>query len=182
MGVSERLSIPFANLNGNVFPLDSTDSRVGQVNLRLTDPQIRSVCRELVARGELLSGRRLRRELANRFGFVGNTERVFRIWRDETADARSRVPDSALPIEVLELQRRLREAQAAAAENLARAERAEYREQAHQDHWAMEVDRLRQEALARPAQRAEMRGLQEQVLRLTAELNVLRSALAHKEP
>jgi hypothetical protein len=33
----------------------------------------------------------------------------------------------------------------AAAEHLARAERAEYREQAHQEKWAVEIDRLRQE-------------------------------------
>jgi hypothetical protein len=46
------------------------------------------------------------------------------------------------------LKHRLAAAEAAAAENLARAERAEYREQAHQDKWAMEVDRLRQEIKA----------------------------------
>jgi hypothetical protein len=35
-----------------------------------------------------------------------------------------------------------------AAENLRRAELAEYREQAHQERWAMEVDRLWQEIRA----------------------------------
>ena len=52
-----------------------------------------------------------------------------------------------LPVEVAELQRRLVVAEAVAAEMLARAERAEYREQAHQEHWAVEVDRLRQAAM-----------------------------------
>jgi hypothetical protein len=51
----------------------------------------------------------------------------------------------ALPTEVVELQRRLVAAEQSAAENLARAERAEYREEAHQEKWAMEVDRLRME-------------------------------------
>jgi hypothetical protein len=38
--------------------------------------------------------------------------------------------------------------ESAAAENLARAERAEYRERAHQEKWAAEIDRLRQELKA----------------------------------
>lgn len=46
------------------------------------------------------------------------------------------------------LQRRLVVAETAAAEYLKRAELAEFREQAHQEHWAMEVDRLRQEVAA----------------------------------
>jgi hypothetical protein len=72
---------------------------------------------------------------------VGKTERVFAIWREETAA-------KAVPADVADLKRRLTVAEAAAAENLARAERAEFREQAHQDKWAMEVDRLRQELRA----------------------------------
>jgi hypothetical protein len=40
---------------------------------------------------------------------------------------------------------RVAAAEVATAENLARAE---FREQAHQDKWAMEVDRLRQELKA----------------------------------
>ena len=55
---------------------------------------------------------------------------------------------AAVPVDVADLRQRLAAAEAAAAENLARAERAEYREQAHQDKWAMEVDRLRQELKA----------------------------------
>jgi hypothetical protein len=54
-----------------------------------------------------------------------------------------------LPTEVAELQRRLQAAEAAAAENLKRAELAEYRERAHQDHWAMEIDRLKQQLESR---------------------------------
>jgi hypothetical protein len=76
---------------------------------------------------------------------VGKTERVFAIWREEVA---ARTQAAAVPVDVAELKRRLATAEAAAAENLKRAELAEYREQAHQERWAMEVDRLRQEVAA----------------------------------
>lgn len=172
------------------------------MNRQLSESQIRGTCRELIDRGKLVSGRRLRRELAERFGAVGNTARVFQIWREETREVASVPPprassfdaalprdaansalpcDSALPSDVIELQRRLQIAEVAAADNLARAERAEFREQAHQDHWAMEVDRLRQEALARPNQLAQIRTLSDQVHRLTVELHAVRSALVRQD-
>jgi hypothetical protein len=78
-------------------------------------------------------------------------------------------------LELVELQRRLVLAEAAASENLVRAERAEYREQAHQDKWAAEIDRLRQEARAQPAYFAEIRALQSQVLKLSQELQGMRA-------
>ena len=119
------------------------------MNLRLSDAAIRMTCRELMNGGAAVSGRRLCAELRARFGAIGKTERVFRIWREETR-ARTRAPMAAesvaaLPRDVLELQRRLAAAEASAAANLARAERAELREEAHQDRWALEVDRLRME-------------------------------------
>jgi hypothetical protein len=76
-------------------------------------------------------------ELKRRYGAVGKTERVFAIWRQEVSAA-------MLPPDIKDLERRLAAAELAAAQNLARAEQAEYREQAHQDMWAMEIDRLRQ--------------------------------------
>ena len=39
-------------------------------------------------------------------------------------------------------------AEALAKEYLQRAELAEFRERAHQEHWAVEIDRLRQEVAA----------------------------------
>jgi len=111
------------------------------VNRRLSEQRIRSTCRELLAKRGDISGRGLREELRARFGAVGKTARVFAIWREEVAAA-------AVPVDLAELKSRLAEAEAQAAENLARAERAEFREQAHQDKWAMEVDRLRQELKA----------------------------------
>ena len=111
------------------------------MNRRLTEQRIRSTCRELLAKRGDVSGRGLREELRQRFGAVGKTSRVFAIWREEVAVA-------AVPVDLAELRLRVAAAEVQAAENLARAERAEFREQAHQDKWAMEVDRLRQELKA----------------------------------
>ncbi len=140
--------------------------------LFVLDHHIRDTCRELMAAGRV-SGRALRRALRERYGSAGKTDRVFRVWREET-ERKSEAARPQLPADIAELQRRLIVAEGAAKENLARAERAELREQAHQDRWAMEVDRLRQEVQAQPRHAAEIRALQERVLRLTVELNAER--------
>jgi hypothetical protein len=129
------------------------------MNLQLSDQRIRATCRELVQKQGSVSGRRLREELRLRFGAVGKTTRVFRIWREEAGLASAVVPAPALaaelaaakaplPADVFLLQRRVEAAEALANEYLQRAELAEFRERAHQDHWALEVDRLRQEIVA----------------------------------
>jgi hypothetical protein len=144
------------------------------MNRRLSEQRVRNTCRELVAERGRISGRQLRQVLKGRFGAVGKTARIFRIWREETGQGAVMAPQM---IEAREMQERMVAAESRAAENLARAERAEFREQAHQDHWAMEVDRLRQAGLAQAGSAATIRGLQEQVLRLTAELNAARALL-----
>jgi hypothetical protein len=111
------------------------------MNQQLSDQRIRSTCRELIRSRGRVSGRGLCAELKRRFGAAGKTIRVFQIWREECASA-------AVPADVAHLQKRLEAAESTAAENLKRAELAELREQAHQDHWAVEVDRLRQEIAA----------------------------------
>jgi hypothetical protein len=115
------------------------------MNRRLTEFQMRATCRELMARHSNVSGRQFRRELKERFGAVGKTEKVFEVWRDETDKLQRAKAAAALPTDIAELQRRLAIAETTAAENLARAELAEYRERAHQDHWAMEIDRVKRE-------------------------------------
>jgi hypothetical protein len=115
--------------------------------------------------------------LRERFGAVGKTARVFQIWREESAAT----PIPAIPSDVGDLQIRLQAAETAAAENQARAERAEYREQAHQDRWAMQIDSLREQLRAQPKYAAEIRALQERVLRLSAELQAARSPLSPLE-
>jgi hypothetical protein len=144
------------------------------MNQELAEHHIRSTCRELIAGGGRLTGRVLRQALRERYGAVGRTARVFQILREEAHG--SLAPE--VPADVADLERRLRLADAAAAENQARAERAEYREQAHQERWAMEIDRLREQLRAQPKYAAEIRVLQERVLRLSAELQAARSLLA----
>jgi hypothetical protein len=147
------------------------------MNLQLAEHRIRTTCRELIAGGDRVTGRLLRQALRERFGAVGRTARVFQILREESL-ARTR-PE--VPSDVVDLQSRVQIAEAAAAENQARAERAEYREQAHQDHWAIEIDRLREQLRAQPKYAAEIRLLQERVLRLSAELQAARTQLAELE-
>jgi hypothetical protein len=121
------------------------------MNLQLSDERIRSTCRELVKKHGSVSGRGLCEELRRRFGAVGKTMRVFRIWREECVPALAPVPASGslhLPADMVLLQRQVEAAEALAQEYLQRAELAEFRERAHQDHWAMEIDRLRQEIAA----------------------------------
>lgn len=108
------------------------------MNQQLSDERIRATCRELLKTRGSISGRGLCAELRRRFDAVGKTTRVFRIWREECASA-------AVPVDVANLKKQVEAAESAAAENLKRAELAELREQAHQDHWAVEVDRLRME-------------------------------------
>jgi hypothetical protein len=150
------------------------------MNRRLLDRHIRGTCRELLAADGRVTGRALRRTLRERFGAAGKTERVFQIWREETA-VKAEAARTQLPTDITELQRRLQAAEELAAETQARAERAELREQAHQDRWALEIDRLRQELRAQPKYAAENRALQEQVLRLTVELHAARQLLASQE-
>jgi hypothetical protein len=153
------------------------------MNQLLTDRAIRLTCRELLQQNAHITGRQLRRALKEKFNASGKTERVFKIWREEAAAREGGAKEGegtvrSLPSHVAELLRRLTEAEAAATENRLRAERAELREQAHQDRWAAEVDQLRQAVKNQPKYAAEIRTLQEQVLRLTVELHAARRLLA----
>ena len=147
------------------------------MNLRLTEHRIRSTCRELMNGEARVSGRAVRRELRDRFGAVGKTARVFQIWRQEV-QALEAEPASEGATDTAQMQRRLLAAEAATAETQARAERAEFRERAHQDSWAMEIDGLREQLRAQPKYAAQIRALQEQVLKLTVELQAARNRAA----
>jgi hypothetical protein len=150
------------------------------MNQLLTDRAIRLTCRELLSTNARVTGRQLRRTLKDRFDSIGKTERVFKIWREEVAAIEEEGRAPSVPPDTAELLRRLTAAEAAAAENRSRAERAELREQAHQDRWAAEVDQLRQAVKAQSKYPADIRSLQEQVLRLTAELHAARRLLADR--
>ena len=148
------------------------------MNRLLTDHDIRSVCRELRASASAVSGRQLRQVLRTRYGAVGKTARVFRIWREtETAAAVQPLRASAVA-EPRDWREQLAKANATVEQYRGRVERAEAREEAHQDRWAMEVDQLRQALRTQPQYAAENRKLQDLVLRLTAELNAARLLLA----
>jgi hypothetical protein len=157
-----------------MFPLELFERTLTAMNRRLSDHLIRATCRELLKGSGQVTGRRLRRELRERFGYAGRTARVFAIWREESG-AKSSPPVANASTTSAELQQRLAAAEAQAAENLARAERAEYREMAHQDHWALEIDRLREQLREQPALVAQVRALETQVLKLSADLQAARS-------
>jgi hypothetical protein len=114
------------------------------MNLQLSEQDIRATCRELVKAQGSVSGRQLCEELRSRFGAVGKTMRVFRIWREECAP-KPVAAGIGSPADMVSLRKRVEAAEALAEEYLARAELAEFRERAHQEHWAVEIDRLRQE-------------------------------------
>jgi hypothetical protein len=145
------------------------------VNLQLTEFVIQSVCRELIKRRGQVSGRALRQELKTRYGAVGKTQRIFAIWRTETEAAAARRQLVGAAHE--ELVARLEAAEGQAAENLARAQRAEEREESHQSHWAVEIDRLRGQLGHQPNYAAEVHRLQAQITELTGELSATRQAL-----
>jgi hypothetical protein len=155
-----------------------------RMNCRISEVGIRSVCRELLRLKGPVSHRALRRVLRDRFGAAGKTARVIKIWHEE-ADrwaAATRKPEpplatALLPTDVVTLQAQLADAQREAAQSKARAEVAELREQAHQDRWGLEIDRLREQLRAQPNYQRDIRIMQDTIMRLTAELAVLRSAL-----
>ena len=155
-----------------MFPLTNFRYNHQPMNYKLTQDRIRGTCRELLAQHGTVSGRRLRRELRERFGAVGKTARIFRIWREETtgpATSPTQAGAGATPQQA-ELSESLALAAAEARTNRERAELAEFRERAHQDHWALEVDRLREQLRAQSRDAAENRFLKEQLVRLTADL------------
>lgn len=140
------------------------------------------MCRELLRGGQPVSHRDLRQVLRERFGATGKTARVLRIWREESARVETaKRPDvppenvQMLPVDVRELQQRLIQAEAQAGELRVRAELAELREQSHQERWALEIDRLREELRAQPNYAREVRTLESTVMRLTVELAALRA-------
>jgi hypothetical protein len=180
-----------ARWDGQTRPAISTSARKGNnvtldaMNCRISEVSLRSVCRELLRAGRPVSHRALRQILHERFGATGKTARVLKIWREESvrvagAKQTNERPQQApaLSVEIQQLQDRLKQAEADAAQLTVRAEVAELREQSHQDRWALEIDRLREQLRAQPNYAREVRTLQSTVTRLTVELAVLRGALA----
>jgi hypothetical protein len=93
---------------------------------------VQGLIREMTVGARLPSGADVRRALASRFGSRGGVARIYRILAGERARLNSTPP----PERTAAFQKEI-------AELLARAELAEERERAHQQHWATEIDRLR---------------------------------------
>jgi len=146
----------------------------------LSDRDIRRTCRQLLANQPRVTGRQLRRVLKDHYESVGNTERIFKIWREESAAHAEQGRAVPVPVDIQQLLARLAAAEATAEEQRRRAERAELREEAHQDRWALEIDTLRQQIRNQPNYAAEIRSLQDQVLRLTVQLHAARRRLAEE--
>lgn len=127
------------------------------MNRKLTDQAILETAVALRASAPV-TGRRLRRALAERYGARGDVARVYRLLHlvepatgEGSANGSRAEQDTALAAmaERLDVAERERMAAVAAAEQAAeRARLAEHREQVHQDKWAIEVDRLRTELKA----------------------------------
>lgn len=111
---------------------------------RLSDADLFALIVELKVHKATLTGTGLRQELKRRFGCRCGTQRIYRLLRARPPPQPSRAADNAAEL----LSQLTAERDAA----LARAERAELREQAHQDMWANEIWELRQEVarLRRP--------------------------------
>lgn len=129
--------------------------------MRVSDEQVRAVIAELRGQGARVSGARVRRELAARFGARGGVSRIYRLLGEAPAVDPQEV---AMLKEDLE---RFRQ----------RAELAEQREDAHQLKWAREVDQLRQRVKALQAADAEARRWQEAYQRQAIELRAAEARL-----
>ena len=145
------------------------------MNRKLTDQQIRSTYDSLSRDGGTVSGRALRAALRTRFGAAGKTDRVFAICRSLQRSSISEPADiSALRRELESAEQARVQAEAARDQALARAVRSEERELAHQDRWANQIYELRQQVESLKGEGARRRSLEEQIVRLTRELQVLR--------
>lgn len=106
---------------------------------RLADSTILALIEELRAQHTVLTGTRLREELARRHGTPCGVSRIYRLLHQATR------PQPASPIAVPLATGDIADLQAQLAAALERAHLAEHREESHQTRWAGEIHRLREE-------------------------------------
>jgi len=106
---------------------------------RLPDAAILALIDELRGQQAVLTGTRLREELAHRFGFRGGVTRIYRLLAQATAPQPAQRPAPPGPAPAAGSEGLHAELAAA----LERARLAEYREEAHQARWANEIHELR---------------------------------------
>lgn len=130
---------------------------------QLTDEQIAGVIKALRNRGQKITGLAVRTELRRAFGMPGGVDRIYRLISQDRATGHADQQNN-LVAEIALLKQQL-------AEALQRAELAEYREQAHQEKWAMEIDLLRQQLRSSQIDTRKLSEAQNQVLELRRELH-----------
>lgn len=161
-----------------MYPLEVSRYTSALMNRKLSDQQIRSTYDSLSRDGGSVSGRALRAALRAQFGAAGKTDRVFAICRALRAAVPPESADiSALRRELEAAEQGRADAEAARDQALARATLSEERELAHQDRWANQIYELRQQVDSLKGEGARRRVLEEQVVRLTREVQVLRLRL-----
>jgi hypothetical protein len=105
---------------------------------RLPDATILALIQELRGQHAVLTGTRLRAELARRYDLRGGVTRIYRLLHEATAPRPAPSPASPVTAESADPQSEL-------AAALERARLAEYREEAHQARWAGEIHQLREQ-------------------------------------
>lgn len=151
------------------------------MNRKLTDQQIGETVESLRSMGQKVTGRALRAALRERYGVAGKTDRIASACRGLQAQP----PDACFVTGLMQQLQNAELNRAAAIEErdraLARAERAEARETAHQDRWATEIHSLRESVEQLKGERLRRQSLDDQVVRLQRELQVLHRRLARYE-
>lgn len=137
-----------------MFPYRSQITDTGAMRPQaVSDDVVIATARELASGGVWPSGRRLREELARRFGHRGRTDRIYRLLETAThagegRETRQATVDPVRRGRLADHERELAAARAEARAALVRAELAEERERRHHDRWMREIDELRQKLLA----------------------------------
>lgn len=131
---------------------------------RLADSTILALIEELRAQHGVLTGTRLREELARRHGTPCGVSRVYRLLHQATHPQPA--SSSAVPLatgDIVELQTQL-------AAALERARLAEYREESHQTRWAGEIHALREQLRDVSNSRQRVRWLEDEIQNKAREL------------
>ena len=130
----------------------------------LPDAAILAVIDELRGQHAVLTGTRLREELARRHGLRGGVSRLYRLLHQANH------PQPAQPTPVPTATGDIAELQAQLAAALERARLAEHREEHHQTRWAGEIHRLREQVHALGDASHRLRVLEQDVLDRSREL------------
>lgn len=131
---------------------------------RLADSTILALIEELRAQHAVLTGTRLREELARRHGTPCGVSRIYRLLHQATR------PQPASPIAVPLATGHIADLQAQLAAALERAHLAEHREESHQTRWASEIHTLREQLRDVSNSEQRMRWLEDEVRNKAREL------------